>query len=134
MPPISPNYKPTQWTPRENRIWNIVTVLMILIPFMIALFCEVLDAGASGNDCTAWATALGKEGKVTDSKVMHMLGCDDGEFTDKHYVADDGKCAADARSFARQGYWNRPRTVAAMVEAKDHCTVFEDGTYAPPLY
>lgn len=89
------------------------------------------DGGLVSNDCRGWATALGKEGRVRDSLTMHLLGCDDGPWTTTHYRAVDYRCANVARQIARSGLWNRPRTVAALVEERAGCTVFEDGTYAP---
>lgn len=84
------------------------------------------------NDCRGWAQMLGKEGRVHDSITMHLLGCDDGPYANAHYRADSGHCEAVARRIARQGYYAYPRTVAAMVEDEVGCTVFEDGSYAPP--
>lgn len=91
------------------------------------------EGGLVSNDCYGWAVALGKEGRVRDSLTMHLLGCDDGPWANKHYRAVDHPCANVARQIARSGLWARPRTVAALVEEKAGCTVFEDGTYAPPL-
>lgn len=105
----------------------------LLVALMVGLsFVGFVGHAHAANDCAGWATALGKEGRVRDSLTMHLLGCDDGPWTTTHYEPMRGTCAAVARRFARQGYYTRPRTVAALVEQTAGCTVFEDGTYAPP--
>lgn len=112
---------------------NTVAVGIILGILGYAAIQEVgAEGGLVSNDCAGWAQALGKEGRVGDSLTMHMLGCDDGPWRTTHYRAVQGTCAKVARQIARTGLWARPRTVAALVEQKAGCTVFEDGTYAPP--
>lgn len=119
---------------------NIVRVLFIFVALATIFnyftsFAYVGKVEAHTNQCSQWATMIGKEGRVRDSLTMHYLGCDDGPWTTMHYepnLAGEG-CTRLARAITRSApayYVYRPRTVAALVQQSNPwCTVYEDGSY-----
>ena len=110
--------------------------LLVLFTLTVAQGFDWATTSAHTNQCSRWATMIGKEGHVRDSSHMHFLGCDSNPQTgDAHYDAYDmGGCAREARAIVRSNpsyFVYRPLTVARLVmERNGWCNVYEDGSYS----